>query len=181
VLGFPYSRLVLANLASLEFIRAGLSCPARDPAKLTPSRAPVLVYSIPLPSLELVQALARSIPPPVAKILRQSYPHPPGAFPPSFSRPWSRSHGWNPTSEFVGPFSSVLANSGDLGAPRACTRPSSGDFTVMGRSSAACSRQPLAFDFNHPISITQSESSDTVPGTRPATGAHLSVACAPWR
>jgi hypothetical protein len=142
VLGFPYSRLVLANLASSEFIHAGLPCPARNPAKLTPSQAPVLVYSIPLPSLELVRALARSIPHPRGRDFVPELPPPTWSFPSIVLSSWSRSHGRNPTSEFVRPFSPVLANSGDLGAPRVCTRPSSGDFTAMGRSSAACCRQP---------------------------------------
>jgi hypothetical protein len=87
VLGFPYLRPILANLASLEFILAGSPCPARWLANSASRRAPAFVHSIPLPLPEPVQALAHPIPLPAAGIPRRSYPDPLGAFPPSFSRP----------------------------------------------------------------------------------------------
>jgi hypothetical protein len=170
VLGFPYPRLVVANLASLEFIHASSPHLARWLADSASHRAPALVLSTLLPSPELVWALVHPILPPRGRDSLPEFPRSAQSFPSAVLSPWSRSRVRNPTSEFVGSFSPVLANSGDLGAHVACTLPSSGDFTAVGRSGAARCRQPLALDLNRPISIARSESPDTVSSTRPPLG-----------
>jgi hypothetical protein len=77
--------------------------------------------------------------------------------------------------------SPVLASFGVIEPPRSYTRPVSGDFAAMGRSSTARSCRPLAFDLNYPVSILRSESPNTASGTRPAPRPHLSIAWVPWR
>jgi hypothetical protein len=54
MLGLPFLCLVLANLASSEFSRVGSPRPMWWLADLASRCAPVLVSSVPLPSLELV-------------------------------------------------------------------------------------------------------------------------------
>jgi hypothetical protein len=61
VLDFPYSRLTVANLASLEFVRACSPRPPRCPANSVSPYAPMLTHSAPLPSLELDRSLSHSI------------------------------------------------------------------------------------------------------------------------
>jgi hypothetical protein len=64
----------------------------------------------------------------------------PEVSPAPFSHLWSRSRGRNPTSEFIGFFSPILANPGDLETTVAHTRPSSGDLIVVSKSGTARNR-----------------------------------------
>jgi hypothetical protein len=117
----------------------------------------------------------------VAEIPRQSYPEPPGAFPPPFPRLRSDSRGRSPASEFVGYSSPFSANSGDPRPPEAMSALSLA--TSPPRTGVALVTEPLtpcAPDRNRSL-IQRARSLDTGSRTRYALGPHLLVACVPWR
>jgi hypothetical protein len=97
VLGFPYLRPILANLASEEFIHASSPCPMRWVANSASRCVAVLVHRIPLPSPELVRALARSIPPLFGRdssleLPRLAWSSPSGVLLPLISVSWPEPH-----------------------------------------------------------------------------------------